>query len=192
MSLFIRYGEKRLDTTTEKVENLMVIACAPAFYLSINIHMGSSFRLTGLGTVAGEKRKFLARWIDFKKSFVRLWRGKKTTSRTFDLSRLCRPKKLVPLAKKLMRLTWGKSTRWHACFFIFGSVQMKIGDYFASICLYLSFTFSFSFSGRGIWWCQTLSHHVLKRLTLALVVISLLLQRVHKWFYLGWRLKKKE
>ena len=51
MSLFVRYGEKRLDTTTEKVENLMVIACV---------------RLTCLGTVAGEKRKFLARWVDFQ------------------------------------------------------------------------------------------------------------------------------
>lgn len=28
-ALFVRYGEKRLDATTEKVENLMVIACAP-------------------------------------------------------------------------------------------------------------------------------------------------------------------
>ena len=58
-----------MDTATEKVENLMVIACALdlAFYLAINIHMGSSVRLTGLGTVAGEKWKFLARWVDFQK-----------------------------------------------------------------------------------------------------------------------------
>ena len=69
MSLFVRYGEKRLDTTTEKGENLMVIACAPqsCFLSPINIHMGSSVRLTGLGTVAGEKCKFLARCVDFQK-----------------------------------------------------------------------------------------------------------------------------
>ena len=89
-----------------------------AFYLHINIHMGSSVRLTGLGTVAGEKWKFLARWVDFKKSFVRLWRGKKTTFRDF-VARLAaaRPKKLAPLAKKLMRSTWGKSTSWHVSSF---------------------------------------------------------------------------
>ena len=38
-----------------------------AFYLAINIHMGSSVRLNGQGTVAGEKWKFLARWVDFQK-----------------------------------------------------------------------------------------------------------------------------
>ena len=37
-----------------------------AFYLATNIHMGSSVRLTGLGTVAGEKWKFLAHWVDFQ------------------------------------------------------------------------------------------------------------------------------
>lgn len=47
----------------------MVIACAPQsrFYLAISIHMGSSVRLTGLGTVAGEKWKFLTRWVDVQK-----------------------------------------------------------------------------------------------------------------------------
>ena len=38
-----------------------------AFYLAINIHMGSSVRLNGQGTVAGEKWKFLARWVNFPK-----------------------------------------------------------------------------------------------------------------------------
>ena len=66
MSLFVRYGEKRLDTTTEKVENLMVIACVPQWCFLSRLHVGSSVRLTCLGTEAGEKWKFLARWVDFQ------------------------------------------------------------------------------------------------------------------------------
>ena len=142
--------------------------------------MGSSVRLAGLGTVAGEKWKFLARWVDFQKVLCLNLAWKKTTSRLFDLSRLCRSLGRFETKETHEVALWQVYTL--GCLFIFGSVQMRLG------CFYLSFAFSFSFSGRGIWWCQTLSHHVLERLTLALVVISLLLQRVHKWFYLGWRL----
>ena len=95
-----------------------------AFYLAINIHMGSSVRLTGLGTVAGEKWKFLARWVDFQKILCPIMAREKDdllNFRPLATSSLARPlralKKLASLGKKLMRSTSGKSTRWDVCSF---------------------------------------------------------------------------
>ena len=76
--------------------------------------MGSSVRLTGLGTVAGEKWKFLASWVDFQKVLRPIMAREEddlSNFRPLATSSLARPLR-APLAKKLMRSTYGKSTRW--------------------------------------------------------------------------------
>ena len=74
--------------------------------------MGGSVRFTVLGRVAGEKWKFLARWVDFQKVLRPIMAREEDDLSNFGPLATARPKKLAPLAKKLMRLTSEKSTGW--------------------------------------------------------------------------------
>ena len=141
MSLFVRCGEKRLDTTTEKVKKPNSNSLRASTLLLIYIQEVLSGLLAWKQWLV-RNGNFQHAGQTFKTSFVRIWRWKKTTSRLFDLSRLRRSLGRFE-TKETHEVDLWQVYRL-GCLFIFGSVQMRLG------CFYLSFTFSFSFSGRGI------------------------------------------